>query len=373
MISDNETLQGKILVVDDNPINVQIVSTLLKKFGYRKLTLTTNPLEVAALHSQVDFDVILLDIHMPLMNGFQLIDQLNKIKPDHYLPILVLTADNSTEVRRKALRHGAKDFLSKPFDPDEVQYRVKNIMQVTLLEKMLREQNEILEIKVQERTRQLEDTHVKLIQCLGRAAEYRDNETGMHVVRIGKMSQLLAKKMGMSDSECYIVGHASPMHDLGKIGIADNVLLKPGKLEQEEWQAMQQHTLIGGDILRSAGGELLNTAATIAETHHEKWDGSGYPKGLTGNDIPLITRITTVCDVFDALLSERPYKKAWTLDQAVTYLVENSGSHFDPDVVEAFICILPQILGIREQFGDEAMNNSVMLESAAPLTQPPLH
>ena len=353
MISDNEILQGKILVVDDNPINVQVVSTLLKKIGYRKLTLTTNPLEVSALHNKINFDVILLDIHMPLMNGFQLIDQLKKIKSEHYLPILILTADNSTEVRRKALGCGAKDFLSKPFDSDEVQYRVRNIMQVSLLQKMLREQNEILEIKVQERTKQLEDTHVKLIQCLGRAAEYRDNETGMHVLRIGRMTQLLAARMGLSEAECRILAHASPMHDLGKIGIADSVLMNPGKLAPDEWKLMQQHTQIGGDIMRSVGGNLLDTAATIAETHHEKWDGSGYPKGLKGEEIPLITRITTVCDVFDALLSERPYKKPWTLDQAISYLVDNSNTHFDPRVIEQFICILPQMLDIREQYIDK--------------------
>lgn len=352
MISQQEITQGKILVVDDNPANIQVVKGLLKKFGFHKITTSTNALEVTALYKEIGFDVILLDIHMPLMDGFQVMQQLHAQHPEDYIPVLVLTADTSTEIKQKSLAHGAKDFLSKPFDKDEVYARVRNIMHVSLLQKALKEQNCILEIKVRERTRQLEETHVKLIQCLGRAAEYRDNETGMHVLRIGKMTQALGARLGLSEQECLTISQASPMHDLGKIGITDHVLMNPGKLDAEQWAHMQTHTQIGGDILRSVGGELLDTAAIIAETHHEKWDGSGYPKGLKEKEIPLITRITTVCDVFDALMSERPYKKPWTLDQAVTYLIENAGRHFDPDVVEEFICILPQIVEIREQFAD---------------------
>jgi len=352
MIESPDLKQGKILVVDDNPTNLQVMNTLLNKSGYHKITQTSNPFEVPALFSEIDFDLVLLDLHMPGMDGFTIMKQIQETHPNRYLPILILTADDSREARNKALSSGAKDFITKPFDKTEVEYRVNNILHVSLLQKMLLEQNEILEIKVKQRTQQLEESQVKLIECLGRAAEYRDNETGMHVLRIGKMSELVARKMGLPEQQCEILGYASPMHDLGKIGIDDAVLLKPGKLEESEWQHMQQHTKIGSDILRSVGGELLNTAATIAETHHEKWDGTGYPHGLKGTDIPLGTRITSVCDVFDALLSERPYKKPWSLDETVTYLVENSGKHFDPDVVEEFITILPEIMEIRSQFAD---------------------
>lgn len=365
MLDSLELKQAKILAVDDNPINLQVITTLLKKNGYSRVTQTSNPYEVNDLFNEVGFDLLLLDIHMPGMDGFQVMEQLNKNNPGRYLPILILTADISRDVRYKALCNGAKDFITKPFDKAEVEYRVRNILQVSLLQKMLQEQNDILEIKVRQRTKQLEEAQVKLVECLGLAAEYRDNETGMHVVRIGRMSRLLAQKMGLPQQQCDILGHASPMHDLGKIGITDEVLLKKGKLENKEWQQMQQHTTIGGDILRSVGGELMETAAIIAETHHEKWDGSGYPKGISGEEIPLITRITSVCDVFDALLSKRPYKHPWSLDKTITYLIESSGKHFDPSVVEAFITALPEIIVIREQFSDN--NSQVEAEKITPI------
>jgi putative two-component system response regulator len=190
------------------------------------------------------------------------------------------------------------------------------------------------------------------IQCLGKAAEYRDNETGMHVVRMSKTSARIAKELGWDDDQCDLILHASPMHDIGKIGIPDHILLKPGELDIDEWEIMQSHTSIGGKILSTSGSDLFRAAAEIAETHHEKWDGSGYPEGLIGEEIPIMSRIVAVSDTFDALISERPYKKPWPVQEAVTYVRENSGKHFDPEVIEAFTNCLEDILAICESHSD---------------------
>jgi len=354
-----EVHSGSILVVDDNPVNIAIVEKILSHDGYRLVHSTTNPLEVTGLYLEHDYDLILLDVHMPEISGIEVMQRLANEFPADYLPILILTADHSTETRNQCLAGGAKDFIGKPFDKTEVLLRVRNILEVRLLHKAVLRQNLVLEDKVRERTQQLYEAQVKLIQCLGKAAEYRDNETGMHVVRMSKSCAILAKQMGLSNEECEMILQASPMHDIGKIAIPDDVLLKPGKLEGKEWDRMKTHAEVGAEILEGYDTKLMQTAALIARTHHEKWDGSGYPEGLQGEEIPLYTRIVSVCDVFDALTSTRPYKEAWPADRALQYLRDNADSHFDPRVVKEFTLVVHEVLQLREEhpdFSDQAVS-----------------
>lgn len=344
--------QGSVLIVDDNAVNIVIVEKILRQDGFTDIRSTTDGRRVRDLYRQHRFDVILLDVHMPEMNGFEVMAELQADNPDDYLPVLILTADHSPDTRHLALASGAKDFISKPFERVEVLFRVRNMIEVRMLHKAVLEANERLEQKVRERTQQLYDAQVKLIECLGKAAEYRDNETGMHVLRMSHASALLARRMGLSEEECEIILHASPMHDIGKIAIPDEVLLKPGKLEGKEWHTMQSHAEVGAEILGGYDTQLMEVAAVIARTHHERWDGTGYPQGLRGEQIPLYTRIVSVCDVFDALTSNRPYKTAWSVSRALAYLQDHSGSQFDPQVVQEFVQIIDQVLAIRNQFPD---------------------
>ncbi|NIB39367.1 response regulator [Pseudomaricurvus alkylphenolicus] len=343
---------GRILVVDDNPVNIAIVEKILCHDGYTRVDSTTNPLEVTERYRRDDYDLILLDVHMPEMSGIEVLAELRQQHPGDYLPVLILTADHTEETRNQCLAGGAKDFIGKPFDRTEVCLRVRNILEVRLLHKAVLRQNEELEDKVRERTRQLHEAQVKLIQCLGKAAEYRDNETGMHVIRMSQSCAILAKEMGLSDEECELIQRASPMHDIGKIAIPDDVLLKPGDLEGREWETMKTHAEVGAEILGGYDTELMQVAAKIALTHHERWDGRGYPDGLRGREIPLYTRIVSVCDVFDALTSKRPYKPAWSHEEAMEYLWKQSGHYFDPEVVSAFARVLDKVVALRQSYPD---------------------
>jgi len=357
-VMDN-ALNAKILIVDDKPDNVSLLEMMLSLSGYTNVQSTTDPREVEGLYRDNDFDIILLDIRMPYMDGFQVMEMLSgNIKGD-YLPILVLTAQNDMETRLKALEVGARDFVTKPFDKMEVLNRIRNMLEVRFLYNERTRQNEILEAKVHKRTIELQDrneelkeTRLQIIRRLGRAGEYRDNETGMHVIRMSKGCQRLAIAAGLTEDHAEMILQASPMHDVGKIGIPDNILLKPGKLEADEWKIMKTHAEIGGDIIGDQGTDLMQMARTIALTHHEKWDGSGYPNGIKGEAIPLEGRIAAICDVFDALTSERPYKKAWPVDKAMSVINEEPGGHFDPELVRLFNEILPDILDIRKQYDD---------------------
>jgi putative two-component system response regulator len=275
---------------------------------------------------------------------------LRKAFPLDYLPVIVLTAAQEKQTRLRALSEGAKDFLTKPFDLVEATSRIRNILEVTLLHKRQRDQNRVLERLVRKRTQELHETRLEIIRRLGRAAEYRDNETGLHIVRMSHFSAIIGRAAGMSEYEADLMLNASPMHDIGKIGIPDRILLKPGKLDAEEWEIMKTHAAIGARILSGHESELMEMAQMIALSHHEKWDGSGYPHGLRGEEILLEGRIVALADVFDALTSERPYKKAWPLEQAFAEIRRLSGIHFDPHLVEVFQQVLPQILAIREQY-----------------------
>ncbi len=349
----NDQLTGaKILIVDDQVPNVRLLERMLKGAGYREVHGTTEPREVAELYARHHFDLVLLDINMPHLNGFQVMEQLSLIEPDTYVPVLVLTAQSDMETRLHALEAGAKDFLGKPFERLEVLTRIRNMLEVRLMHNQIRDQNRILEDKVRARTAELLDTRLEIIRRLGRAAEYRDNETGLHIIRMSKFSAVLARAAGLVEGACEMILNASPMHDIGKIGIPDRILLKPGKLDQEEWEVMKTHAAIGAEILTGHHSDLMGMAGQIALTHHEKWDGTGYPNGLKGEDIPIEGRIVAVCDVFDALTTERPYKKAWSVPSALSYIEENSGGHFDPALVEAFRKILPQVMEIKERHAE---------------------
>ncbi len=346
-------VDGHILIVDDDAITLRVVEAILQQDGYRHIDQCSIAFNVRELHRQQRYDAILLDIHMPGIGGFGVMQQLQEDAPHDYLPILVLTSDSSQALRLKALASGAQDFITKPFDKAEVKLRVRNVVHANMLHKQLQQHNATLEQKVRERTLQLKHSELKLVECLGRAAEYRDNETGQHVLRMSHMSAKLGEALGLSPQDCETLLYASPLHDVGKIGIPDTILLNPESLNAQDWSLMQQHAEIGGRLLSGMNSELLDTAAIIARTHHEHWDGSGYPNGLRGKEISLFTRIVSVCDVFDSLRSERPYKKAWPMTQVLQHIHAGSGSLFDPDIVACFKAILPQLLDIRARYPDD--------------------
>ncbi len=352
-VSFENILDSKILVVDDDESNARLLEYLLLRNGYRTVRWTTDPREALKIYQEFSPDLILLDLEMPHMDGIEVMEKLQEIERETYPSIVVITANNNDEVKIRSLASGAMDFLAKPFNGVEMIARIKNILNVRHLHKRVNDDNKVLDQKIRERTRELSDSRLEVVQRLSRAAECRDNETGMHVIRMSRYSYLLAQAMGLSINQCELLQHASPMHDIGKIGIPDSILLKAGKLDATEWEVMKSHTKIGGQILSGSGSKLLQMAESIAYTHHEKWDGSGYPRGLKGEDIPIEGRIVAICDVFDALTSGRPYKKAWSVEKAVQELKDNSGINFDPFLVNIFIEILPQILKVKECYTDQ--------------------
>lgn len=351
MLEEKTIKDAKILIVDDQPANVTLIEKMLDIDGYNNVISTTDPTQVEAIYLEQNSDLVLLDLNMPVMDGYQVLAKIREVDPD-YPPIIVLTAQSDRESRIKALDLGARDFLAKPFDRVELMTRIRNMLEVRIMTKAMKNQNKILDGMVKERTKELNDTRLEVIRRLGRAAEYRDDMTGFHIIRMSRYSQLLALAAGMDEDEAERLLNASPMHDIGKIGIPDNVLLKPGKLDADEWKIMQTHVNIGVEILSGSDSELMDMAAEVAQNHHEKWDGSGYPCALSGEDIPLTGRVVAVADVFDALTTERPYKEAWPIEKAVEFLKDQSGKHFEPRLVELFVEILPDILAIREQYSE---------------------
>ena len=350
MIPKERILQSRLLIIDDQEANVLLLEKILQGNGYKNTLSTTDPKLSLDLYKSFQPDLVLLDLHMPEMDGFEVMKQITEEEGDiDYAPILVLTADVTHPAKIRALQSGAKDFLTKPFDTLEVVTRIRNILEVRMLYKDLRSQNEILEEKVRERTRELRETRLEIIHRLGRAAEYRDQGTGLHLLRISQFSGCLAKSIGLPVYQCDMILSASPMHDIGKIGIPDRILLKPGKLDPDEWEIMRKHPTIGAELLAGHESSLMQAAAQIALTHHEKWDGSGYPNSLKREDIPLEGRIVALCDVFDALLSERPYKKSWKWEDAVREIDGCSGEAFDPYLVEKFHRALPDMKEILDK------------------------
>jgi putative two-component system response regulator len=327
----------RILVVDDRPENARLLDRLLRRWGHREVTTTTDSAEVAALVDASDFDLLLLDLHMPPPDGFAVMEQIHEhIAATVSLPVLVLTGDADDEIKRRALSSGARDFLTKPFDQQEVRLRVRNLLEIRRLQLQQRQTELELEARVAARTAELEEARLEVLERLATAGEFRDDETGEHARRVGCTAQQLADAIAMGPDAAYRICIAAPLHDIGKIAIPDALLLKAGRFTRSEHAVMQRHTSIGADMLAGTSSGLLALAREIALTHHERWDGGGYPNGLAGEEIPLAGRIVALADVFDALTHARPYKAAWTVEEAVEEIRRQGGEQFDPQLVAAF-------------------------------------
>jgi len=328
-----------ILVVDDVPANIDVLSEILRPI-YQVKVVTNGVMALKIAMGPKPPDLILLDIMMPGMDGYEVCRQLKASPATCHIPVIFVSAMDEVKDETKGFELGAVDYITKPVSPPIVKARVKT--QLALFD-----QNRILERKVRERTAEINDTRLQIIHCLGAASEYRDEETGAHIFRMSQYSRIIALAAGLDSSKADLLWQAAPMHDVGKIGIPDRILLKPGKLDADEWAIMKTHTTIGAKIIGNHPSDLLTLARQVALAHHEKWDGTGYPHGLAGEDIPLVGRIVMLADVFDALTSERPYKKAWSEAAAIEEINHTSGSHFDPKLVLAFMKALPEILKVK--------------------------
>jgi putative two-component system response regulator len=326
----------RILVVDDDPASTALLVAMLEQRGYADVFVTNNSAEAVGLCRRTQPDLVLLDLHMPEPDGLALLRRLPDETRGVPLPVLVLTADDSRAARGDVLRAGARDFVTKPFDADEVGLRVGNLLQTRGLAATLRRHRDELEQRVARRTEELELARLETLDRLALAAEFRDDDTGEHTRRVARTACLLARALRVPEADVERLSLAAPLHDVGKIAVPDAVLLKPGKLTRAEYQLVQRHVLVGEEILGGSGSPVLQTAAEIALHHHERWDGRGYPAGLQGNEVPLPARLVAVADVFDALTHRRPYKEAWPVEKAVGEILDQAAGHFDPDVVAAF-------------------------------------
>jgi putative two-component system response regulator len=328
---------SKVLIVDDQAPNVELLVRILRHYGFQYIHTFTDPRRVAPLFQEIGPDLVLLDLRMPHLDGLLLFKQLRSQIPEGaYLPFLILTADQSDRAKKEALSLGAKDFITKPFDQTEVVLRCYNLLETRFLHMELQRHNLTLEEKVQERTRELKETQVEILRRLARAAEFRDDETGQHTQRVGRLAARLAQEIGLPEQQCELIREAAPLHDLGKIGISDNILLKPGNLTPAEYDVIKGHTQIGAKILAGDRFPLLKMAEQIALYHHEGWDGSGY-LGLRGEAIPLAARIVAIADVFDVITHNRPYKAAQSCEKALEDIRRERGARLDPALTDAFL------------------------------------
>lgn len=320
-----------LLLVDDETTNLQVLRHALQD-DYRLLFAKDGHKALELAHADRP-DLILLDIMMPGLSGYEVCKTLKQDACTAAIPVIFVTALAEAANEQQGLQLGAADYISKPFNPGIVKARVRTHLSL---------------VNVHE----LRESRLKIVQCLGRAGEFKDNETGLHVIRMSHYAKILALAVGYSACAAEDLLHAAPMHDVGKIGIPDSILQKPGQLTEDEWTIMRQHTVIGAQIIGEPSSGMLHMARIIALNHHEKWDGSGYPHGLSGEDIPHVARIVALVDVFDALTSVRPYKRAWTIDEALDLIRRESGRHFDPELVEVFMDCLPDLLQIQQQWSD---------------------
>ncbi|MBA4381618.1 MAG: two-component system response regulator [Sideroxydans sp.] len=341
----------KVAVIDDAQINVTLLQHLVKKLPDCEPVCFTDPVAALAWCLENDPDLVVVDYMMPVLNGTELTKQFRVRHPDN--PVLMVTANHEVELRLDALQHGVTDFLTKPLDNAEFLARAKNMLTLRKSHKMLESRAALLAEEVRKATEKIVAQERETIFCLAKAAEYRDPETGAHIIRMAHYSRHIARVLGLSIEQQELLLEAAPMHDIGKVGTPDLILLKPGKLTPDEFSIMKQHAVIGYEVLNTASSHMLKIAAEIAHSHHEKFDGSGYPRGLKGEEIPLFGRIVAVADVFDALTSERPYKKAWSIEKATELLREGMGTHFDPSCVVAFFTDFDDVLTIKNKFVDE--------------------
>ena len=366
---DEKILDSKILIVDDTLVNITLLVDILGAEGYRNIFTTTDPREVETFLKIESFDLILLDIHMPEMSGIDVLQMLQDKQIDDYQPVLVLTAQTDDDTRRQALSLGAKDFLNKPFDRWEVLLRIRNLLETWVFYNRQKIRGDELEARVQQRTRQLNVVQDATIVAMGSLAETRDNETGNHIRRTQRYIRALAEKLGgleqfrdqLTPETITLLFKSALLHDIGKVGIPDRILLKPGRLDPDEFEIMKTHARLGEEAIEAAegmiadeeAGAFLAYAREIAIGHHEKWDGSGYPAGLSGGDIPLSARLMAVADVYDALISRRVYKPPFTHEETVAMIEEGRGSHFDPVMVDAFLEIESEFRSIAEKYSDD--------------------
>ena len=349
----NDVKAAKILIVEDDPLNANLLREILEEDGYFNIFMTQDPFQVLTLHEKNKFDIILLDIQLPGMSGIQVLENLQRASKGDFLPVIMLTAHNDRNIRRKVLEAGARDFISKPYENWEVLLRIRNILQIKFYYSQQIYRVDLMESEVSRRTKEIRETQFEIIQRLAVAGELRDNETGAHVKRMSHICSLLASKRGVTAEFAELMLYASAMHDVGKIGIPDSILLKSKKLSTAEWEIMQQHPKIGARIIGNHNSPLISMAREISLFHHERWDGSGYPHGISGDQIPVSARIAAISDVFDALTSDRPYKKAWSIDKSVEMIKGESGKHFEPLMVNILVDSLAEIIEIKDRYHDE--------------------
>ena len=366
--------QARILIVDDESLNIDVVQGYLELDGYDNVQSTEHAIEALPLIGTFLPDLVLLDIHMPDISGLEILKAIRADAKISTIPVVILTASSTSETKLEALECGATDLLAKPVHQAELMARIRNVLTVKAYQDRLCSYSEELEAAVRERTADLEASRLEVIQCLARAAEFRDDDTGQHILRVGQYARIIGEELGLSPAALEILEPAAQLHDVGKIGIPDAILLKPGKLTPEEYEVMQKHcgfgkrivdclpaqeaklvrihTELGAKIVDVGHSPILKMAKRIAMTHHERWDGTGYPLGLSGEDIPLEGRITAVADVFDALRSKRAYKPALPLDKCLQILIEGRGTHFDPTVVDAFFARREKIIQVQIDLAD---------------------
>lgn len=343
--------KATVLIVDDTLLNISVLVGLLKD-TYKTIVAKDGEQALSRIYSGSLPDLILLDIMMPGIDGYEVCRRLKADARTKHIPVIFVTAMNNVGDEAKGLELGAVDYITKPISPPIVLARIKTHL-------ALFNQQRSLEVLVEARTQELDRSRKELIRRLGLAAEYKDNETGLHVQRMAEYARLIALELGFSPLDAETLFAAAPMHDIGKLGIPDAILCKPGKLTEEEFEVIKSHPVIGARILDNPDSELLSVAREVAMFHHEKWDGSGYPMGLKGEKIPITARIASVADVYDALVSIRPYKKAWSTEQALGFFDEQKEKHFDPNVVEAFKRVLPQIIEVQKRLADETDINNL--------------
>lgn len=359
--------KNTILVVDDEPVNIMVLSDLLKS-DYRVIAAKSGEQAIARTQGDIAPDLILLDIMMPDMDGYEVCRTLKSNPDTASIPVIFITAMNEEVDEEKGLKAGAVDYITKPISPAIVQARVRSHLALKVAQDSLARQNEILEEKVQERTEELSVTQDITIHALASLAETRDNETGNHIRRTQHYVKALALELRdaglhideLTDTNIDLIYKSAPLHDIGKVGIPDRILLKPGKLTDEEFVIMMTHAQLGADAISAAEDNANNTetsflryAREISACHHEKWDGSGYPNKLAGQDIPLSGRLMAVADVYDALISARVYKPAFSHEKATGIILEGRGKHFDPDIVDAFSRVEDKFVEIAQKFKDE--------------------
>ncbi len=354
----NDIKSSKIMIIDDEQLVIRVVRRFLSSDGYSNFFVITDSRQAIESINRERPDVVLIDIMMPHVTGLEIMQMREKYPPIQHIPFIVLSASSEKNVKREALKLGATDFLSKPVDPVDLVLRVQNTLIVKRHHDHLKNYAVRLEEQVELRTRQIEESREQIVHCLAKAAEFRDNETGAHVIRVGKYAAVIAKQLGFGPTYCKQMELAAQLHDVGKIGIPDSILLNPGKLSREEFDTMKKHCRVGcqimeplakaeiltirrhaedgGEIMEGVDSPMLTLAANIARTHHEKWDGTGYPTGLKGEEIPIEGRITCVADVYDALCSERPYKPKFPKEKCLEIMLSERGTRFDPQVLDAF-------------------------------------